>query len=356
MSDSDEDDVHFCLRCKGTFIGLDIYIQHRKTKCKRDDSEPLTSLDIHFSKTGRESSSIGGEKTDLPSGSDTSNRNSWTLEGLQNSSPSIREDSRLDDVLQPGLLDIDRKDAIIEDTFLPTHDNDPYLNAADFFSTLRLQSSKNPIFQDISSSQKNQAGMLTRSKTSAVIQAKKNKESFGIKPFCSDYDCFSYPSEHSQYVVGKDVVIADDYEYRNDESANAKTRRIGLDSPKSKKIEERLQEDDLKEEYTFDEVHNEVTIVSETKEHDVTDSSSEESEEDDDEDDDDYDTRNISTSGKWKPGGSDWSGGFWDPAPPASHTGGKWKPTPPPSALATPSTSSALEEVTNESQVSPKVL
>lgn len=356
MSDSDEDDVHFCLRCKGTFIGLDTYIEHRKVKCKRDDSQSLTSLDLQFTKTSSANVNLGADKSDIPSGSDTSNRGNWSLEGLQNSSPLVKEDSRLEDVLQPDILEMNRKDEIL-DTFLPSHDNDPCLNAADFFSILELQSSKTPTFQDLPSAQKTQPGMVTRSKASAVIQAKKNRDSFISKSLTPDYD-YEYQGEPSQYVVGRDVIITDDYDYRKDDSGSLKERKSDLDSPKSKsRNEERILEDEGKSasEFLFQDVHNEVIISSEVREHEETDSSSEESDEDDY--GEEYDTRRIPTGGKWKPEGSEWSSSsYWSSAPPASHTGGKWKPAPPPlvvSALDLPSTSLAHQnEIMREPQVS----
>lgn len=357
MSDTDEDDVHFCLRCKGTFIGLDTYVEHRKVKCKRDDSQSLTSLDLQFTKTSSANVNLGVDKSDIPSGSDTSNRGNWSLEGLPNSSPLVKEDSRLEDVLQPDILEMNRKDEIL-DTFLPSHDNDPCLNAADFFSILELQSSKTPNFQDLPSTQKIQPGMVTRSKSSAVIQAKKNKDTFISKSLTPDYD-YEYHAESSQYVVGRDVIITDDYDYRKDDSGSLKERKSDLDSPKSKnRNEERLLEDEGKSasEFLFQDVHNEVIISSEAREQEETESSSEESEEDDY--GEEYENRRIPTGGKWKPENEWGSSSYWSSAPPASHTGGKWKPTPPPlvtSALDLPSTSSSLvhqNEIMSVAQVS----
>ncbi|XP_046679871.1 zinc finger protein 711-like [Homalodisca vitripennis] len=337
MSDSEEDDAHFCLRCKGTFIGLDNYIEHRKVKCKRE-SQSLVSLDLQYAK--RVGDTLDGGKRDIPSVSESSNRRSWELGEMQSSSHSIKEESRLEDDIQRDILEMNRKDEML-DTFIPSHDNDSCLKAVDFFSILELQSSKNPTFHDISA----QKGMVTRSKASAVIQAKKNREPFGSKSILHDYDYDPYQGEHSQYVVGKDVIIAENYDYRKEDGKERKTS--GLDSPKMKtRSDERMLEDDGKSEFLFQEVHNEVTISSEGKHQDETDTSSEESEDEDE--DDEYESRRISTGGKWKPGSGDWSNSsYWTSSPPATHTGGKWKPTPPPplatvtSSVGTPSTSSA---------------
>lgn len=352
MSDSNEDDVHFCLRCKGTFIGLEVYIDHRKAKCKRDDSEPTVNLDLHFSK---DPTSI------LPSGSDSSNRASWSLEGLQNSSPSVKEDSRLEDALQPDILEINRKDEIL-DTFLPSNDNDSCLKAVDFFSILELQSSKS--FHELPS-QKGQAGMVTRSKASAVLQAKKTKDTIGLKPFTHEYQYDSYHSEHSQYVVGKDVIIADNFDYRKDDVGPFKEKKSsGLDSPKSKlRSDDKFIEDDLKSEtdnqFTFQEVHNEVTIACDGNVQEESDTYSEESEEEDE--DEEYETPRMSVGGKWKPGGNDWTSSYWSSTPPENHTGGKWRPSLTPtlasSSFSLPSTSSAShEEILSEPQASSVVI
>lgn len=361
MSESEEDDAHFCLRCKGTFIGLDQYIEHRKAKCKRDDSQPLTSLDLQFAKDPTVSESLECRKSDVASGSETSNRAPWTLDGLQNSSPSVKDDSRLEDVLQPDLLEINRKDDIL-DPFLPSQDNDSCLKAVDFFSILELQSSKSLTFQELNSSQKPQGGVLTRSKASAVLQAKKNKEYFSTKTNVPEYDYEYHPNEHSQYVVGKDVIITDNYNYRKDISSPSKERKLSeVDSPKSKsRNEERILDDDGKSgQFLFQEVHSEVTIGAEEKTHEESDGFTEESEDDEEEDYEDlaYESPRIATGGKWKPEGNEWTNQpFWNSAPPASFTGGKWKPSPPSATVATSvnllsTSSSQQEEVVQEPQV-----
>lgn len=35
MSDDEDEDTHFCLRCNSTITGLDAYVAHRKSKCNQ---------------------------------------------------------------------------------------------------------------------------------------------------------------------------------------------------------------------------------------------------------------------------------------------------------------------------------
>lgn len=100
-----EDDAHFCLKCHTTIIGLENYVNHRKTGCSKNANDQ--------------------SKSPLPS------------------------------------------------QLLP-HVESFNLKADDFFSSLELRSSSKK--QEIqSTSGKNFSGILTRSKTTAVIQASSSK-------------------------------------------------------------------------------------------------------------------------------------------------------------------------------------
>lgn len=100
-----EDDAHFCLKCHTTIIGLENYVNHRKTGCSKNVNNP--------------------PKSPLPS------------------------------------------------QLLP-HVESFNLKADDFFSSLELRSSSKKQ-ENQSTSGKNFSGILTRSKTTAVIQASSSK-------------------------------------------------------------------------------------------------------------------------------------------------------------------------------------
>ncbi|RZC39262.1 zinc finger protein 62, partial [Asbolus verrucosus] len=222
-----DDDTHFCLKCHTTIIGLDNYVNHRKTGCNKN------VVDL--------------AKSPLPS-----------------------------QLLPP------------DDSF--------NLKADDFFSSLELQSSTKKLTS--STSGKNFSGILTRSKTTAVIQASTSHKD---------------PQEIPQSKSGKNVWIG------------GHQLKLGYGDNQSKLIKavdnlERRKEDPVKIG-----VYEESDVDSEDYDYDVDESS--------DEDNHDAPPRNH-TGGKWKPSSpvqwqrpQDWN----VPPPnsdvlPPSYTSGKWKP------------------------------
>lgn len=224
-----EDDTHFCLKCHTTILGLDNYVNHRKTGCAKN------VLDL--------------AKSPLPS------------------------------------------------QLLPT-DESFGLKADDFFSSLELQSSNKKLTP--SSSGKNFSGILTRSKTTAVIQASKEQE---VGPSKS----------------GKNVWIG------------GHQLKLGSGDNQAKLINAVDNLERRKEELP------KIGIYEESEDSEDYDFADEESSDDDQ----DAPPKNH-TGGKWKPSSpiqfADWSipppsytGGKWKPSPkllpPPSHTKGKWKPS-----------------------------
>ncbi|KAH0810320.1 hypothetical protein GEV33_012471 [Tenebrio molitor] len=234
-----DDDTHFCLKCHSTILGLDNYVNHRKTGCSKN------VVDL--------------PKSPLPS-----------------------------QLLPP------------DDSF--------NLKADDFFSSLELQSSTKKLAP--SSSGKNFSGILTRSKTTAAIQA-------------------STPQKDNQEIPqsksGKNVWIG------------GHQLKLGYGDNQSKLIKAVDNLERRKEDPPKIGVYEESDVDSEDYDFDVDESS----------EDDNHDAppRNH-TGGKWKPSSpiqwsrpQDWSvppptytGGKWKPStkrasPPPSHTKGKWKPS-----------------------------
>ncbi|XP_063922310.1 gastrula zinc finger protein xFG20-1-like [Zophobas morio] len=171
------------------------------------------------------------------------------------------------------------------------------LKADDFFSSLELQSSTKKLTN--STSGKN-LGILTRSKTTAVIQASTSQK-----------DNQEIPQSKS----GKNVWIG------------GHQLKLGYGDNQSKLIKAVDNLERRKEEPPKITVYEESDIDSEDYEYDVDESS--------DEDNHDAPPRNH-TGGKWKPSSPiQWQRQDWN-IPPPSYTGGKWKPSikrtsPPPS-------------------------
>ena len=44
----DDDDQHYCLRCKATINGLDNYVKHRKLKCREKQEVMPLWWEKHF--------------------------------------------------------------------------------------------------------------------------------------------------------------------------------------------------------------------------------------------------------------------------------------------------------------------
>ncbi|KAJ8940514.1 hypothetical protein NQ318_009607 [Aromia moschata] len=170
------------------------------------------------------------------------------------------------------------------------------LKADDFFSSLELRSSsKKPSAQ--STSGKNFSGILTRSKTTAVIQASSasSKES----------------NEIQQSKSGKNVWIG-----------GHQLKELGTGDNQSKLIKAVANLERRKEEPAKVTVYEESDEDSEDYDYDVEDST---------DDDQDVPPRNY-TGGKWKPSSPiQWSRNTetreWN-IPPPTFTGGKWKPPP----------------------------
>ncbi|CAG9834172.1 unnamed protein product [Diabrotica balteata] len=176
------------------------------------------------------------------------------------------------------------------------------LKADDFFSSLELRSSsKKPEVQ--STSGKSFSGILTRSKTTAVIQA----SSSAVKE----------PIEPQQSKSGKNVWIGGD-----------QLKELGHGDNQSKLIKAVDNLERRKEEPPAIDVYEESEEDSEEYDYEDDDSSS----------DEDRPPRHH-TGGKWKPSSPiQWSRNSdsrdWN-IPPPSHTGGKWKPKRPASPLST---------------------
>ncbi|VEN60970.1 unnamed protein product [Callosobruchus maculatus] len=214
-----EDDAHFCLKCHTTIIGLDNYVDHRKTGCSRTPKSPLPSQ-----------------------------------------------------LLQP------------DDSFGPKAD--------DFFSSLELRSSSKKNEGHPSTSGKSITGILTRSKTTAVIQATSSS---------------SKEPDPPQSKSGKNVWIG-----------GHQLKELGHGDNESKLIKAVANLERRKEEPTRLQVYDESEDDSDDYDYEVDESSS---------DDQDRPPRNY-TGGKWKPSSPiQWSRNDWN-VPPPSYTGGKWKPPP----------------------------
>ncbi|KAJ8969590.1 hypothetical protein NQ317_005124 [Molorchus minor] len=224
ISDYD-DDTHFCLKCHTTIIGLDNYVNHRKTGCSKNLSEP--------------------PKSPLPS-----------------------------QLLPP--------------------DESFNLKADDFFSSLELRSSSKKTTVQ-STSGKNFSGILTRSKTTAVIQAASSiKDNTDVQ----------------QSKSGKNVWIG-----------GHQLKELGYGDNQSKLIKAVAELERRKEEPARVTLYEESDEDSDDYDYDVEDSSDE---------DQDVPPKNY-TGGKWKPSSPiQWSrtseGREWNTLPP-SYTGGKWKPS-----------------------------
>lgn len=271
MSDSEEDDTHLCLRCRQTFIGLDVYVRHRKEKCQRiansaSHETSLPTFGINYT-------------TDLDK--------SKHLDDSQKGWNEPNNKERLDD------FSVTRKNEILE-PFLPetNHDNDPCLKADDFFSFLELQ--KSAAFQDIPS---------RRGKETPPRRGKESTSGKSL-PQCS-FDDDSY-NRGAHFLV--------DYEQNQNKKSYSRNECSDVVLNESQKSSVMF--------------HSEGSGSSKLndKQQDETESSNPESEEDDDEE---FDTREP-TGGKWKPGGRPWESNYWSPTtPPSTHTGGKWRPSPP---------------------------
>lgn len=218
-----DDDTHFCLKCETTIIGLDNYVNHRKTGCSKNVVEL--------------------PKSPLPS-----------------------------QLLPP------------DDSF--------NLKADDFFSSLELQSSTKKLPQ--SSTGKNFSGILTRSKTTAVIQASTSQKE---------------TQEIPQSKSGKNVWIG------------GHQLKLGYGDNQSKLIKAVDNLERRKEDPPKINVYEDSDVESEDYDYDVEESSDEENH--------DAPPRNH-TGGKWKPSSPiQWNRQDWN-VPPPSHTGGKWKRNSPP--------------------------
>ena len=44
---TDEDDEHFCIKCKRTFIGMHEYISHRRSRCNKS-GVPVIKYNLHY--------------------------------------------------------------------------------------------------------------------------------------------------------------------------------------------------------------------------------------------------------------------------------------------------------------------
>ncbi|CAG9864872.1 unnamed protein product [Phyllotreta striolata] len=213
-----EEDAHFCIKCHVTVIGLDNYINHRKTECLKNLNET--------------------PKSPLPS-----------------------------QLLPP--------------------DESFNLKADDFFSSLELRSSSKKS-EVQSTSGKNFSGILTRSKTTAVIQANAIKD-----------------PEPQQSKSGKNVWIG-----------GHQLKELGYGDNQSKLITAVNNLERRKEEPQRLQVYDDSDDDSDEYDYDVDDSSS---------DDQDRPPRNH-TGGKWKPSSPiQWTKNDWH-VPPPNFTGGKWKP------------------------------
>ncbi|KAF7288099.1 hypothetical protein GWI33_000152 [Rhynchophorus ferrugineus] len=175
------------------------------------------------------------------------------------------------------------------------------LKADDFFSSLKLRSSSKKVPQ--STSGKNFSGILTRSKTTAVIQACINKDA----------------SEPQQSKSGKNVWIG-----------GSQIKDLGTGDNQSKLIKAVANLERRKENASpprLDDVYEAYDDDSDEYEYDDEESSEE-----------DYAPPRNHTGGKWKPSSPiHWNNRNdreWN-IPPPSFTGGKWKPkrlsSPPPS-------------------------
>ncbi|KAJ8968053.1 hypothetical protein NQ314_002492 [Rhamnusium bicolor] len=179
------------------------------------------------------------------------------------------------------------------------------LKADDFFSSLELRSSSKKTAAQ-STSGKNFSGILTRSKTTAVIQATSG----------GNRDANELPQSKS----GKNVWIG-----------GHQLKELGYGDNQSKLIKAVANLERRKEEPTRLKVYEESDDDSEEYDYDVEDSS----DEDQDVPPRNYTvlvdiTKNMFQGGKWKPSSPiQWSRNVenreWN-APPPSHTGGKWKP------------------------------
>ncbi|KAG5898223.1 hypothetical protein JTB14_005599 [Gonioctena quinquepunctata] len=174
------------------------------------------------------------------------------------------------------------------------------LKADDFFSSLELRSSSKKI-ETQSTSGKNFSGILTRSKTTAVIQATSQTNTVLGKE----------TNEPQQSKSGKNVWIG-----------GHQLKELGQGDNQSKLIKAVANLERRKEEPTRFDAYDDSDEDSEEYDYDEDESSS---------DDQDVPPKNY-TGGKWKPSSPiEWTRSSdtrdWN-IPPPSHTGGKWKPYP----------------------------
>lgn len=183
-------------------------------------------------------------------------------------------------------------------------EHDFALKADDFFSLLELQSSTKKTTLQVTSTSKNNSGVLTRSKATAAIQASNPKDN----SYClTDKRATDWIGGHHLRELGNE-----DNQTKLINAVDSISGHIKKDEIAQLSYED--LEDDTNDEYEDDDEEFEEEC------HDAP--------------------PRTHTGGKWKPSSSpiQWlrpssshshEERDWD-NPPPSHTGGKWKPTPPP--------------------------
>ncbi|XP_075220344.1 uncharacterized protein LOC142323896 [Lycorma delicatula] len=331
MDIEDDDDVHLCLRCRETIVGLEAYVSHRKSRNCRP-AEVLTQDNVTAISRNVEGnvSTVNNQKNKIKKNNDNQ------------------------------IVDISINKSNINNSLRLENKSDPSLKADDFFSLLELQSSsKNPnclsnltsnITNSSSKNERNklQYGIVTRSKSLAKAKeiTKSNQLTKEIKEIddniegtinkeVHDSSCSTF-DESSVSISEKDSEVQSDLNKTGSESDLNNTNLKICNNIDLKKNNNNSNTDNCValSSLSIDNANENISNYSQNQLKDSEDLEEENEEEEFEEDDDEnYNPPRNHTGGKWKPGGNPSPGHSWRSEelwsceqPPPTHTGGKWKP------------------------------